>query len=416
MSKAQWPKIRARSYRWQDKSGAVRKGANFQINCTLLNGTRYQRSFKDRKDAEADAARLRDERAVELKNRTVSLNHLSDAERIDVLEARRILDGKANLLQSAAFYIEHNILPTGPVLTVNEAIKRYMQQSKEDGLRDRSIQDLCGRLQKFADTFGKKAVTSISRSDADEWLRGLKKRRHKPYSPLSRQHFKVIVSGLFNWMIEKEYAKVNPFAPLSTSRRGKKLLRDSVLPGILTPDQVKKLLITAQTEIPGMLAPLALSFFAGLRTSELRQLRWEDINFENGLITVRPEVAKRRRARHVEMEPNLIQWLLTCRHESGIIVPGGQGYRIQLDRVRLKAGFERKHFSDYPKNAGRHTYATMALQKYQSANKVALMLGHTTTGLLFDHYKALATPQQAEQYWNIKPSQKDNVISFPATA
>ena len=129
MSKAQWPKIRVRTYRWQDKSGAVSKGANFQINCRLLNGTRYQRSFKDRKDAESDAARLRGERAVELKNRTVSLNHLSDQERIDVLQAREKLNGKATLLQSTTFYLEHNILPTGPVLTVNEAIKRYMQQS-----------------------------------------------------------------------------------------------------------------------------------------------------------------------------------------------------------------------------------------------------------------------------------------------
>ena len=74
MSKAQWPKIIARKYHWQEKSGTIREGTNFQISCTLLNGTRYQRSFKDRKDAEDDAVRLRGERDVELKNRTVSLN------------------------------------------------------------------------------------------------------------------------------------------------------------------------------------------------------------------------------------------------------------------------------------------------------------------------------------------------------
>ena len=412
MSKAQWPKIKARSYRWQDKSGTIREGVNFQISCTLLNGTRYQRSFKDRKDAEDDAVRLRGERDVELKNRTVSLNHLVDQERIDVLESRRIIDGKATLQQCVAFYLEHNILPTGPAMTVNEAIERYMAQSQEDGLRERSLQNLRGRLQKFADTFGKNAVTAISRSDADEWLRGLKQAHGKAYSPLSRRHYKVVVSGLFNWMLEKEYAKLNPFAPLSTSRRGKKILHDNTLPGILTPEQVKKLLATAQEEVPGMVAPLALSFFAGLRTSEVRLLRWEDINFETGSLTVRSEVAKRRRARYVEMEPNLIQWLMTCRLETGIIAPEGQNYRIQLDRVRRKAGYT-KGFSDYPKNAGRHTYATMAVQKYQDANKVALMLGHTTTGLLFDHYKALATPQQAAQYWNIKPAHEvGKVIQF----
>jgi len=53
--------------------------------------------------------------------------------------------------------------------------------------------------------------------------------------------------------------------------------------------------------------------------------------------------------------------------------------------------------------------------RWQDKSGVALMLGHTTTGLLFDHYKALATPQQAEQYWSIKPEQH-NIVSFPATA
>ena len=403
MTKALWPKIRQRTYRWQDKSGVVRKGANFQINCQLLNGTRYQKSFKDRKDAESDAARLRDERDVDLKNRTVSLNHLSDAERIDVLQAREKLEGKATLLQCAIFYLDHNILPTGPVLTVNEAIERYTVQSKEDGLRPRSLGDLKVRLQKFAETFGEKAVTSISRPDADQWLRGLKRDNGNAYSPLSRLHFKVVASGLFNWMIEREYAKLNPFAQLSISRRGKTILRDSVLPGILQPDQVKNLLLTAQAEVPSMVAPLALSFFSGLRTSELQSIEWKDINFETGLITIRPEVAKRRRARHIEMESNLVQWLMVSRSEAGMIAPEGERYRIQFDRVRRKAGYK-NDFSDYPKNAGRHTYATMAVQKYQDANKVALMLGHTTTGLLFDHYKALATPQQSEQYWNIKPT------------
>lgn len=113
MSKTSWPKIRTRNYQWQDKKGAVHKSASYQINCRLPNGKRFQQTFKVRKDAESVAARLRDERMVELKNRTVSLHNLNDEERIDVLEARRILDGKATLQQSAAFFLEHNVLPSG---------------------------------------------------------------------------------------------------------------------------------------------------------------------------------------------------------------------------------------------------------------------------------------------------------------
>src|ERR1035437_4463671 len=75
MSKAQWPKFRARKSCWQETEGITHESTSYQINCRPLNGARFQRSFKDKKDAETDAARLCNERSVELNNRTVSLNH-----------------------------------------------------------------------------------------------------------------------------------------------------------------------------------------------------------------------------------------------------------------------------------------------------------------------------------------------------
>ncbi len=317
MTKALWPKIRQRTYRWQDKSGAVHKGAHFQINCQLLNGTRYQKSFKERKEAESDAARLRDERDVDLKNRTVSLNHLSDSERIDVLQAREKLEGKATLLQCALFYLDHNILPTGPVLTVNAAIERYTVQSKEDGLRPRSLGDLKVRLQKFAGIYSGCQNSEVSSQNKNHaWRSGPR--------------------SVFVFLLNSDYCLLNTWVVTFAETFGEK----------------------AVTSIS---------------------------------------------------RPDADRWL------RGLKRNNGNAYRIQFDRVRRKAGYK-KDFSDYPKNAGRHTYATMALQKYQSANKAALMLGHTTTGLLFDHYKSLATPKEAVQYWSIKPSQQGNIISFAATA
>jgi len=88
---------------------------------------------------------------------------------------------------------------------------------------------------------------------------------------------------------------------------------------------------------------------------------------------------------------------------SRLVAPEGHANRNQFDSVRSKAGFK-KNFSDYLPNAARHTCATMALQKYQAANKVALQSGNATTGLLFDHYSVLTTPLQADQYWNMKPA------------
>ena len=59
----------------------------------------------------------------------------------------------------------------------------------------------------------------------------------------------------------------------------------------------------------------------------------------------------------------------------------------------------------------------MHLQKFQDAGKTALQLGHVgRTGMLFDHYRELATPQEAEPYFNIRPSTEANIVHMPAAS
>ena len=71
------------------------------------------------------------------------------------------------------------------------------------------------------------------------------------------------------------------------------------VPEILEPAKFKQLLATAEEEVPELIPFLAMAGFAGLRRSELVReyakeevLRWEDINWQKQLITVRHEVAK----------------------------------------------------------------------------------------------------------------------------
>ena len=393
MSSKSWPKVRRRF-----------------IDCRLQNGERYQKSFGDKKDAEADAERLRSERNVERKNYAVSLANLTDDQRMDVLTALKILGVKGSLTGAAEFFVAHNDLTSSSDLSVQEALDRFLDQSAEAGLRPRSLGDLRARLGRLAESFGTRPLTHISRTEAQEWLDGLKGRTHK-YTPSSKKHFRIVAGGFYNWCIERGYATLNPFAFISKGRRGGSHLEDQKLPGILNVQQVEAVLHAAETSLPEIAAALAVGFFAGLRTSELQQLRWEDVNFELGLLTVRPEVAKKRRARHVAMETNLRQWLLAFRKDSGLVAPQDTLYRRLFDRVRRAAGC----LDAYPHNAMRHTFATMHLVKYQDAARTALQLGHAGgINILLDHYRALATPQEAEKFWAIGPHTETQMLRFPA--
>lgn len=412
MSEKTWPRIRTRSYSWQDKTGQVRRAQSWFIDVRLPNGKRYQRMFKSAKDAQTDAARLRMEQKIERQNRVVSLANLTDEERIDVMNALKKLAGRVTLTQAAEFYVEHNDLPAGALVTVQEAVERYLAQSAEDGLRPRSIKDLEAKLDRFAETFGARPVAHISRNDADEWHRTLKPDGGGTYSQLTRRHIKTIVGGLFNWCIEKGYTKQNPFTALARGRRGKKMLTDQAMPGSLTAEQVTAIMQKAQAAVPEMVPALALAFFAGLRTNELRHIEWRDVSFEHCLVRVRPEVAKKRQARNVDMQPNLVRWLLPHRRDSGFVAPRGSDYRKKFDTVRKLAGC----LADYPRNGARHTFATMHVVQFNDAAKTALQLGHVGgTGILFDHYRALATPKEAEQFWRIAPTTAGDVIEL-ATA
>jgi len=73
-------------------------------------------------------------------------------------------------------------------------------------------------------------------------------------------------------------------------------------PEILQPKEFEKLLAGAEEIVPELTPYLILAGFCGFRRSELVKqysddsvLRWEDLNWQKQLVTVRDEVAKQTR-------------------------------------------------------------------------------------------------------------------------
>jgi integrase len=172
---------------------------------------------------------------------------------------------------------------------------------------------------------------------------------------------------------------------------------------------VQKMMAAASTHDTSMVPSLAIGFFSGLRVNEIRLLDWQQIDLVARRITVMPEVAKKRRARHVQIEDNLLAWLAPYKQESGPVTPEGEKWRSRLDAVREKAGVT------WPRNCMRHSFASHHLIKYGDAVKTAMQLGHhRDTSMLFEHYRALVTVEDAAAYWRIKPEAEANTLRFPA--
>jgi hypothetical protein len=43
------------------------------------------------------------------------------------------------------------------------------------------------------------------------------------------------------------------------------------------------------------------------------------------------------------------------------------------------------------------------LAHFQSAETLALQMGHTSSRMIFEHYREVVTPQAAQLYWGIRP-------------
>lgn len=245
------------------------------------------------------------------------------------------------------------------------------------------------RLSQFAAVFDGKPLSEITSPQIDEWLRSLSdKETGKRLSPVTRNNFRRVLIVAFNFAMVRGYCVGNP---AEQSAKAKEI---ASAVGILTVDETARLLENAA---PAVLPYIAIGAFAGLRRAELERLDWQEVDLQSWLIEVTASKAKSARRRFVKIQPNLARWLQPYAQLSGNVTP--PGYRLLLESAREKAGI-----AEWPQNALRHGFASYHLAWFNDAAALALELGHKNSNLVFQHYRQLVKPKQAERYWKIAPA------------
>jgi integrase len=266
--------------------------------------------------------------------------------------------------------------------TVAKTFDLFLAVKADDGLRVRTLEDLRYRLGRFSESFGERKIADITASEIDQWLREL----HQ--SPLSRNGFHLRLHTLFEFARQRGWILSNPLKDVPKAKvTGKP-------PGILSPEQVARLLESASEEI---LPLFTLGVFAGLRSAEIERLEWCHIKWDERLVEVPALSSKTASRRLVTIPLNAALWLEPYRGRSGRICPSNHRRRIVEDR--RKAGI-----TDWPSNALRHSYASCHLAMFKDAPALSLELGHTTPQIVFAHYRELVRPSEAERFWKIVPA------------
>jgi integrase len=251
-------------------------------------------------------------------------------------------------------------------------------------------------------------TTDSIKAFRDDLLKTVRDDRLKPVSPAMARKLMVNLKSLLR---ASRMAHVADGVTIGVDKRGKRKLEVGI--DIPTPGEVKRL-VTAATDSRAR-ALLLTACLCGLRASELRGLRWRDVDMKAGELHVRqradryleignPKSASSRRTLPIDADvllPALKVWQLACPiGDADLVFPtaaGGVEPYWQLSRslapVFAAAGVVGK--DDGPKyglHSLRHFFASWCLNRLRDGGRelppknVQELMGHSTIALTMDVY------------------------------
>jgi site-specific recombinase XerD len=330
----------------------------------------------------------------------VSAVNLSPRELAEANEALCLLRSKggATLREAVSFFLLHHAPSTRKA--AKDALADLLSAKRTSGRVERYVDGLERQVASLIACAGISSTADLSRNHIVNWLATLQVGPVTKANALRAARIYCRFCLLRGWM---------PTDPTIGIDRPQGPTRET---GILRPAQVRALLAASERDkriLPG----LCLKLFAGIRSSELLALDWRDITASH--VVVRAAHAKTRSRRAVEIPPNLASWLAKFRKKEGRVVTlHWRKWHRRLGKVAAAAdkllqqgsrGRLKKTapvIGKLPQNFARHSFGTYHFALHQDEAKTAAAMGNTPA-MVHRHYRALATADEAREFFGIMP-------------
>jgi integrase/recombinase XerD len=294
-----------------------------------------------------------------------------------------------------------NFRPKTASVPLSDAIKAFLSAQKDRGAAEKTVVGYQSFLRLLTEELPAKInVHEITDKEVRSHLA-------KYERPASRNSTIRHLRAFFRWTIKRSWRDGDPTEQIDKTRE-----IDEVV-SILTVPQAHKLLAAcaADSECRPLLAATAIGLFAGLRTSELAALNWDDVHLKGmqQFIEVAARKAKTRQRRIVSVSDNLACWLEPMARVAGPVVP--DRYRERHERLQALA-----KLTPWPRNVLRHSFGSYHLAWHKNEALTAAEMGNSPA-VIFQYYRALVTPEAAEKFWKLIPgteSDGHNVVEFAA--
>jgi integrase len=287
--------------------------------------------------------------------------------------------------------------------TVADAWGHFQIHELHDPDVGRSASTICGYLDYFKNQilprWGRVCLDDVKAVEVERWLRGL------DLANGTKAKIRNHLSALFSHAIRHElYSRLNP---ISSVRQSAVRERD---PDTLTIKEMEATIATIGPQAIRVMVMVAAT--TAIRRSELRGLRWADVDFEGLKLSLRRGLFRKKETsmktkasrKPVPILPELVEVLLQWRTETPYPVdtdwvfasPFTEGKRpywaesAMTDHIRpaaIRAGVK-KHIGWH---TFRHSLATLLGQNGENVKVVQELLRHATPRITMEVY------QQAEQ-------------------
>lgn len=313
---------------------------------------------------------------------------MTPEDRFAYCAATKLLPDGVNLMDAVRFYLKHHesvAVSTKPVAALIGDLDAHMAKTKVTAKHRAMTISLLNRFAKIAP----KAFNEVKTKHLQAWIdeAGPAASKQSRFAALRALYNRARVTGVLPNHIPSPLDAVS------------KAPAEPVDPVLIDVGHLKRVFEAVRTHSPGVLAALTLKAFAGLRTSEVGRLTFDQIDLSNRVICLSSTVTKTRRRRLVPLNDTAIAWLQAAPE------PRHPKCRVTKSNFHdlVNSALDAAGVAHIPPNSLRHTCATALLAVGKQAPEVAGMLGHSVN-VLESHYKGLMTADQGREYFNILPT------------
>ncbi len=198
------------------------------------------------------------------------------------------------------------------------------------------------------------------------------------HSPHGYRKARAILHSVFAFGIQQEWCSHNPVDHVSPPAMEEKEIEP------LKREAIERLEAAArQPQHAAMQLPLRLMLYCGVRPAEVQRLRAEDIDWQEGVVRIRPTVSKTGGGRLV---PLRFPRPLAEPPPAVAAFPGiPRGWQRRWRALRRAAGF-----TQWVPDVLRHTFASYHAAHFRNLPALQLEMGHRDCALLRSRYVSVA--------------------------